>query len=718
MKLSGRKNRICFLMLLMLLLLGANVTPARAEEQDGEGKQGEELVIDLRNGYAAFPEKEYYGNAKVCAAVRSCVKLCDENPYSWNIFTADIDGDGTPDIMTDGYRWPDEEYPMPFEWFIIPTSECSVRGTVSFPVGEIENSDYRKYDTVTFIFPEEAFKKEYAITVENGHAETYYGKVITSAAPGEEVMLVPDALDGEYVTSWTSTLIGEFTRYDVYSRSWKDTASFIMPASDVVMLATTAKQTPMLFDMTGGYCVVDEDYAKSPNLGDIKIPATTVEYSQDLRVDAVSTERIDLDGDGSMDISCFIVDSSEYGEIKYAGFPHHVYYIPLPTSSITGQYTYYGGKTSPYWPYEFVFPQNTVEKLYPVTVEGGHAEDLQGRTITEAAPGERIRIVYDGAQGGISEFTAYPSYENLYRKWSRSALQLREEIDMPACALSYKAPPNEGKRLDLSFYLDNGNYTANLSEDVYSALKKDKRLLEVILCWYARFSLKENDRQVTMVYDSSYDYYSLEYTLSEPIFTDNGSYTTVRVLFPGVYQLYPINVTDKAIDVYWNRSGTGSRILASASGQLLYVNKTNLVEPEGYMFSGLEAKDFRMEFDTCGQFTMPEYGIELKPVFTKVDEKIEPDNTPVVTPETKEENSSEPSGAPVKTSENTAEESRKGGNKRTVLWVLIMLAAIPAFGGTVYCVIRNRKKEAQKANRRRKMMEQNEPEQEEDEDYL
>lgn len=623
MKLMERKNLILFgLALLMLLILVTNATPARAEEQDGESRQSEELVIDLRNGYAVFPDEGWCYNAKICAAVRSCVKICDESPYSWNIFTADIDGDGTPDIQTDGYGWPDEEYPMPYEWFIIPTTECNVRGTVSLPVGKIDIETYRKYDTITFIFPEEAFKNEYVITVEKGHAETYDGKVITSAAPGDVVVLVPDALDGEYVAYWTSTLVGKFSRYDGYSLSWMNATSFSMPASDVTMKATTAKQTPMIFDMTGGVCVVDEEYSQSPNLSDIKIPATAVEYSENLRTDAVKTERIDLDGDGSMDISCFIVDSSEYGAAKDAGLPHHVYYIPLPTSSITGKYTYYEGKTSPYWPYEFVFPQKPAEKLYPITVEGGHAEDIQGRTITEAAPGERIRIVYDGVQGEIAGFTASPSYENLYRKWTwQSTYQLRKEVDMPACALSYKALPNQGTKLSLHFFSANtGRFSANLSQSVTNALKKDSGALEKVLCMYAGIPVQLGDRMLIMDYNSNYEYYSLEYTLPEPFITDDEIYTTVEVKFGDTYQLYPINCTDEAIVVYWMQSSQcNAHILASAPGQLLYVNKVNLSEPEGFMFSGFEAKDFWMGYDVYWRFTMPDHAIELKPVFSKVD---------------------------------------------------------------------------------------------------
>ena len=123
-----------------------------------------------------------------------------------------------------------------------------------------------------------------------------------------------------------------------------------------------------------------------------------------------------------------------------------------------------------------------------------------------------------------------------------------------------------------------------------------------------------------MDYISGYEYYSLEYTLPEPFITDEMMYTTVEVTFRDIYSLYPINCTDEAIVVYWIQSSQcNARILASAAGQLLYVNKVNLAEPEGYMFSGFEAKDFWMGYDVYWRLTMPSHEIELKPVFTKVD---------------------------------------------------------------------------------------------------
>ena len=133
MRVKAGKSKICLLMMLFILLgLVANATPAHAEESEGEGKQGEELVVDLRDGFAVFCDEESYGNAKACEAIKNTsVKICEQNQYDWCVFSADVDGDGTVDFETGGSNWPEEEYPTPFSWYIVPTVECSVRGTVS-----------------------------------------------------------------------------------------------------------------------------------------------------------------------------------------------------------------------------------------------------------------------------------------------------------------------------------------------------------------------------------------------------------------------------------------------------------------------------------------------------------------------------------------------------------------------------------------------------------
>ena len=594
----------------MAILMGM-VHNGRAEEPGTEENAGKELVIDLTKEYLKWTDADYYLERDVYHSLYS-IENCAYD-YSSGCVVADLNKDGTADYFLGGYGWPEGEG-LASVIFVIPSADSNLSGRVTYSIDK-EQVEVTGFDRVTFLFPEEPFSKEYKITVEKGHAEVD-GRVVTSAAPGTRVNIIPDSFSGEFVAAWSDTLIGRFDRMTHFPDSWTGAADYYMPASDVSFVAEMQKQTPLTFDMQKGFCLADDNGWELPNTDDFL-----------LALPLWFDNRIDLDYDGRDDVRLYTVSSFEVNGPNATDYINvRSYFIPLPTSSITGTYKTPGNSTSAYWPLTFVFPKETPKKLYPVTVEGGHVQDEQGRTITEAAPGERIKIIHEGAQGAISGLISSPAYENLYKvptlendnQWRQI---LRQEIVMPACALSYKALQGEGQKLELHFGIDtNGNFRANPSRDVRDALKKDSSSLEKILCMYAGLPMRVVGDALIMDYISTYEYYSLEYTLPEPFITDEDMYTTVEVTFGDVYSLYPINCTDEAIVVYWMQSSQcNARILASAAGQLLYVNKVNLAEPEGFMFSGFEAKDFWMGYDVYWRLTMPSHEIELKPVFTKVD---------------------------------------------------------------------------------------------------
>ncbi len=612
MRVKQGKMLIRILVSVFLLVISlSEIKSAKAEDAAEENNAEKEYVIDMTKGYCESsyyrqPQDEYYGFISV-------YRLMDK-PFDYNngfLWRLDLDGDGTIDLYSYGYDWPEEEGPAD-RYFLIPAAECSVHGRVSYPVEKV--NEYYKFEKITFIFPESSYQKEYAISVENGHAEVD-GKIVTSAAPGTIVSIIPDELDGRFVASWNDKLIGEFTRYTTYPNYWTGATAFFMPASDVSFSAKTEKQTPLTFDLQKGFCLADDDGWSLPNPGDFKL---SLWYAWE-----EGTNLIDLDEDGQKDISCEVFHDGDVDGPSITDYlPHHAFFIPLSTSSIKGSYTTSGKSIAAYWPITFIFPSEPVKKLYPVSVEGGHAEDMQGRTITEAAPGERIRIIYDGIQGTTAGLLSSPEYDNLYKKWTDGkGKRLREEIVMPACALSYKALPNEGEPLSLYFYYDNGGYYwAILSESVVDAFEKNDKTINQVLCWYTRYAPRVRDNKLILDHLGYSEYYSIEYSLPEPFITEENTYTTVIVQFSGAGQLYPITCTEEGIDVYWSNGGDpGARILASAPGQLLYVNKVGLAEPEGYQFSGFEAKDFWMGYDVYWRFTMPDHAIELKPVFSKVD---------------------------------------------------------------------------------------------------
>lgn len=821
--------------MLLLILAGSVSSVVAAETQETDQKNGNDrnYIVDLSKGY-----KEYTGRYSESQFTAFVVTMSLKNvKYSstivgMNPIEMDLDGDGTYDVMARGTGYPSDSEGGPEVWMYIPCSGGSITGSYTCTIGEnLYNPNYpyfseslKDYDSVTFIFPEEPVRNMYAISIENGKAYVN-GKEASQAAPGDNVRIFPEAVAGEYVSCWKSDLIGSVTRF-TDACFFHDTATFFMPASDVSLKAEMKKQQPVSFDMSKGYCLAHGGPGTEPTIWDIDI-----DWANDFGVpfyNKISSEA-DLDGDGTDDICCYIVDGNHPMISPYVCF---VYFIPLSTSSIRGTYTTQGTSISPYWPYTFVFPSDPVKSTYPITVDGGRAVNSNGQTVTEAYPGQRLKLVSIGDVPAAG-FECRPEYKNIAEGFLFG--YVREinpyEIVMPACELTYTKIPKEGETLEITFH-DN---MAFLPNEVANYLIDNNSEIEPLTEWYRSYGPQREKGVLWFNYPSDYQP-SLTLTLPNPIRIPESEkvYTAVSVIIEGNRDIYPITCTDDEIMVYFgNPESDTSRIIGCSAGYRLFVDKSGLHEPEGYCFIGFEAKDFRMDYvNGRWQFEMPDHAIELKPVFQKVDttqqtpllidlsdgmadvsdsevwksieragirmnydgdlydlngdgqwdvktdnlgkrmkrladyscgesftintgnhgqkyfpitfvnnpkEAVEPGSTPAVTPGTKEEQKNESSDTPAKTSQKPASKSRKGG---AVLWVLIILAAVLAFGGGMaYCVIRNRKEEAQKALRREKMLqrraaeaaetvepqeeevsgqteEQNEPKQEEDEDYL
>ena len=611
---------LCVLAALLLLCMPGTASVAFAGEDGSQEETPEPLVIDLTKGYY---EKTYsdYGQAAICIAVERIAHKREDDVryYIWSE-KIDLDGDGTYDVLVDGADWPDVDGQMPDRWFLIPTSECSIRGAITFK--DIKDE---RFSEVTFLFPDDPIRKEYAVTVEKGHAETEDGRTVTSAAPGTLLYIVPDKLEGEYVSAWNSELTGRHNRYDSVDRRMWGAAEFHMPAADVILAAEAEAQTPLTFDMSNGYCIVDNDPYHKPDISDFAIPPLD-ESEEGLFL-------MDVDGDGTYDACLYVVYGAEYGAIIDAGLPWHVYMIPLPTSSITGSYRIDGETTAPYWPYTFVFPAENVKSTHRITVNGGHAENMKGETITEAAPGEIIKIIYDRkAMEMIDQgFVASPSYENLTKStdWSGKRY-LREEIVMPACDITYTAQVKGCEAIVLNFIRDGEKWIAPLPYDVQAELQQTGRKLdESFFYWYYDFApvIDEYARNVSMdaVQVNGRSPETMTFSMYEPLQTGEAVYTAITVRFPGAGEIYPINCTDENLRIglqglYADKLST---ILGAAEGQNLFVDRSMLVEPVGQVFIGFEAKDFKMDYtiDASWVFRMPDHAIEIKPVFQKIEQK-------------------------------------------------------------------------------------------------
>ena len=257
--------------ILLLMAAGCVNTAAAAEEKDVQDGDERTFVVDLSKGFTEYDgrySKEQDEAFQTTMNLKNVIY--SDKIYGKNAVKMDLDGDGTFDVMTFGLDYPMDSEGGPSRWIYIPSAECSVRGTYTCVIGEnpynnsynyfMEYGYLKNYDSVTFILPEEPVRSTYEISIENGKAYKN-GVEVTSAAPGDEITIISEAVVGKYVFLWKSELIGEYihhtTGYAVNSPT-----SFFMPAADVALKTVMVDQTPLTFDLTKGYYLVNKDFEK------------------------------------------------------------------------------------------------------------------------------------------------------------------------------------------------------------------------------------------------------------------------------------------------------------------------------------------------------------------------------------------------------------------------------------------------------------------------
>lgn len=599
---------------MLMCLLAVSGRTVRAEEGDRV------LVIDLTKGYYvcsnidanadySWPMEEY--QREVFYSLDHAVNG-DTGAGVDLTYEADVDKDGTIDIVVNAYDWPDSEG-MPGRVFIIPTAGGSIRGTYSLKVPQSTDAYYgNKFDTIQFIFPDEPIQKEYKISAESGKVTDQNGREITTAAPGSWIRVNAVPTEGKYVAFWKSDLIGEFSTFDRDYSYWSTCVAICMPAADVSLSALLLEQKPLTFDLTEGFCRIDEGY-NDAGLYDLWIGG---------RLGVIeSGTKLDIDGDGTEDVICYVIHGGEiYGACVDEDLPARTFFIPLPTASIHGTYTTKGTSTSAFWPYTFTFPAGTVKNSYKITVEGGHAENEAGRTITEAAPGEKIRIVCDKKTGSSTfpDFKASPAYEDLepaYRGTERCA---REEVMMPACDITYTEVgiPEEGGTYVMQFeMIQGGRYEHKISEEE-RAIWSDEYPIR-IMPFYKEYELYDIVVESDRVLLESFSEVRYEgpkpaqlYFL-EPVVIGNKTYDAFEVQFGTPVVFYPIN--SDVCNVY---TSFGCEPLKGA-----YEGQELLVFPKDDSFK-LYAPDVHMDefWGTSGlyyHFLMPAHEVTIQSVSDK-----------------------------------------------------------------------------------------------------
>lgn len=207
----------------------------------------------------------------------------------------------------------------------------------------------------------------YHITVNDGRAyddlEAITGESVTAIKEKSLAIVMPDAVPGRYVTSWTAEPEVDFVIDDGYL------AAFLMPDHDVTLTPVYADQTPAVHDLRNGGTDID----------DTLMGILTLMYRPDA-IDYSSGEEvtIDLDGDGFDDIGMVWTWNSETQEDNCTVYP-------LQSTKLSGIYTVSEPNISPCYPVRFIFP-NSSESVTLLIDTGAHGEDLS----VEVPRGTRI----------------------------------------------------------------------------------------------------------------------------------------------------------------------------------------------------------------------------------------------------------------------------------------------------------------------------------------
>lgn len=401
------------------------------------------LTIDLTKGIlnldACTGLEQYYGTKELLDELKKAGISVGEPSYGYVNGAYDIDGNGSADLLVrvliPSYDYEGVDGDLNGTPYLVPAGDCSICGAYTFTPNK--NSYYAKYSPITFLFSEEPVKKEYSVSVQNGHAELAGGKTVTVAAPGETVYPVADTLNGQYVDSWKCDAFDASLnriRQDDYDQAY---VPFIMPACDVTWESVVKDQTPVTIDLSKGYWIAPtEANGRVYREDSVYYPRNyRVVKDTDLSEGGYLYGKADLDGDGTLDIA-----AGYFGVSGPGGWSCNSYFvIPLSGNSIHGEYTISEPNDGPHGPYKIIFPKDPVAEKYRVTVNGGKAFDGNGKRITEAAPGAIVNVELQGHRA--SDFKSDPEYYFLpehYFDWGGPSAFL-----MPACDISYVAEGGE-----------------------------------------------------------------------------------------------------------------------------------------------------------------------------------------------------------------------------------------------------------------------------------
>lgn len=413
-----RRKYIAGFVITVLTVLLAVLTGKRTLA-DGQTVLTADIVIDLSGGYWEQKEDDFTAalNLKDGTAL---VNFFSEHAEITREDTSkriliDWDRNGTWDFNV-SIRNSEFAY---YGAVIVPTSECSISGDIS-----IQPKDGDGFRSMTIRVGSNPGKAKFNINAGNCRVVDVVGQSATSAAPGDVLYLIADAMDGQYVKYWTDDAGREYRRFTC---SDPERVMVVMPRADLNLKAVIGEQTPLEVDLTEGFFEIGE-----PDVDPNAVLIGKTLLGQTVKYNTYFVCYFHLNGN----------DGDVYFGYKYK---HNfakidqqrktsVFFIPSNSLKVTGSYEFRVSNSGAYWPIIFKFPDQLPQKTYQIYVEDGLAHDmLTGKNVTAAAPGTVIRAEHPDNKGGYADKDHIWDFsDEPYSQWDFIVMPARDIRLVPA----------------------------------------------------------------------------------------------------------------------------------------------------------------------------------------------------------------------------------------------------------------------------------------------
>ena len=307
-------------------------------------------TIDLTDGFENLVHNEDWYNYEGNLIKKWFCQSAGLKDYYSDEF--DLDNNGTNDlnfVCTGGHVYPTN-------YMLVPSYGCTIHGDYL-----IDKPNGGPFWPITVKFGERTIQKEYTVTVNGGYGyvdKTNGKKTSFTAAPGSYVELLADWQEGSYVSGWDFGGIEQKCEYYSWNYEYNCVSShFYMPANDIEVTVIRDKQTPYIIDFTKGYAAVPQE----------------IEYAYPIE---------DINGDKNKD---------------FLPVYNPDFWIPISDLNTTELTIQKKPNNCQYYP--VTLKVGDLKEYYSIQIIGGHAEDENGKVITQAQSGQRVCVFRDKEPG-------------------------------------------------------------------------------------------------------------------------------------------------------------------------------------------------------------------------------------------------------------------------------------------------------------------------------